>query len=134
MGLRSMRQYVYDSTAEELAPEDIADILEVCQRNNAVRAITGMLIYNGRNFLQLIEGEADALAALMERIGQDSRHHGISVLYDEPADQRACPDWLMKRIALSESADTRRERLEADLPAALNPQLRQMILNFALLN
>ena len=40
----------------------------------------------------------------------------------------------MKRSALSESADTRRERLEADLPAGLNPQLRQMILNFALLN
>ncbi len=129
-----MRQYVYISTAEALAPDDIKDILEVCQRNNAARSVTGMLIYNGRNFLQLLEGEPDALDWLMQRIGQDSRHHGISALYDEPAETRACPDWLMQRIALGESGEARRERLEAELPAGLNPHLRQMILNFALLN
>lgn len=129
-----MRQYAYISTAEELSPGDIADILEACERNNALRSVTGLLLYNGRNFVQLLEGEPDDLAWIMERIGRDSRHSGISLLYDEPCDARACPEWLMKRIALGESGEARRQRLEAELPAALEPHLRRMILNFAILN
>lgn len=129
-----MRQYVYISTAEALSPEDIAAILAACQRNNALRDVTGLLFYNGRNFLQLLEGEEDSLAWVMHRIEKDPRHHGISRLYDEPASARACPDWLMKRIALGEAGEARRERLEEELPAALNPHLRRIILNFALLN
>lgn len=129
-----MRQYVYVSTAEQLDPDDIAAILESCQRNNARRGVTGLLLYNGRNFLQLLEGEADDLEWVMRRIEQDPRHHGISRLHDEPAAERACPDWLMKRIALGDPGEARRERLEAELPAALDPHVRRMILNFAMLN
>ena len=129
-----MRQYVYISTAEALSGDDVAEILEVCQRNNAAREVTGLLLYNGRNFLQLLEGDDEALAWIMQRIERDSRHHGISRLYDETAEHRACPGWLMRRIALGDSGDARRERLEAELPEALEPHLRQIILNFALLN
>ena len=95
-----MRQYVYVSTAEQLGQDDIAAILESCQRNNAAHQVTGLLLYNGRNFLQLLEGERNDLEWVMRRIEHDSRHHGISRLYDEPTSARACPDWLMKRIAL----------------------------------
>lgn len=129
-----MRQYVYVSTAEQLAQDDIAAILESCQRNNAAHGVTGLLLYNGRNFLQLLEGERSNLEWVMRRIEHDSRHHGISRLYDEPVEARACPDWLMKRIALGDSGDARRERLEAELPEVLDRHLRRIILNFALLN
>lgn len=129
-----MRQYVYVSTAELLSQDDVAAILASCQRNNAERGVTGLLLYNGRNFLQLLEGNGNDLEWIMRRIELDSRHHGISRLYDEPASERACPDWLMKRIALGDSGEARRERLEAELPAKLDPHLRRMILNFALLN
>ena len=129
-----MRQYVYVSTAEQLAQDDITAILESCQRNNAAHQVTGLLLYNGRNFLQLLEGERNELEWVMRRIEHDSRHHGISRLYDEPASTRACPDWLMNRIALGDSGEARRERLEAELPEALDPTLRRIILNFALLN
>lgn len=129
-----MRQYLYVSTAEALTADDVAEILEACQRNNIARGVTGLLFYNGRNFLQLLEGEEEALAWIMQRIERDSRHQGISRLYDEPADSRACPDWQMRRIALGDSGEARHERLEAELPATLDPHLRRMILNFALLN
>ena len=129
-----MRQYVYVSTAEQLDQDDVAAILAACQRNNAERGVTGFLLYNGRNFLQLLEGAATDLEWVMHRIERDTRHHGISRLYDEAADARACPDWLMKRIALGDSGEARRERLEAELPAVLDPHVRRMILNFALLN
>ena len=129
-----MRQYVYVSTAEQLDPDDVSAILASCQRNNAERGVTGLLLYNGRNFLQLLEGQTDDLEWIMRRIELDSRHHGISRLYDEPASERACPDWLMKRVALGDSGEARRERLEAELPANLDPHVRRMILNFAMLN
>jgi Sensors of blue-light using FAD len=129
-----MRQYVYISTAENLSVDDIAEILASCQRNNAERNVTGLLLYNGRNFLQLLEGNEADLQWVMFRIERDARHHGISRLYDEPASVRACPDWLMKRIALGDSGSARRERLEAELPQSIDPHLRRMILNFAMLN
>ena len=129
-----MRQYVYVSTAEQLSQDDVTAILDSCRRNNAGRGVTGLLLYNGRNFLQLLEGSGDELDWVMRRIELDSRHHGISRLYDEPASERACPDWLMKRIALGDPGAARRERLEAELPTTLDPHLRRMILNFALLN
>ncbi|WP_435419127.1 BLUF domain-containing protein [Parerythrobacter aurantius] len=129
-----MRQYVYISTAEHLDPGDVSAILESCQRNNAARNVTGLLLYNGRNFLQLLEGEGDDLHWIMRRITSDGRHHGISRLYDEPAAERACPDWLMKRIALGDPGEARRARLEEELPAGLDPLVRRIILNFALLN
>lgn len=129
-----MRQYVYVSTAEQLEQDDVAAILASCQRNNSERGVTGLLLYNGRNFLQLLEGSDDDLEWIMRRIELDSRHHGISRLYDEPATERACPDWLMKRIALGDPGAARRERLEAELPATLDPHVRRMILNFAMLN
>lgn len=129
-----MRQYLYVSTAEQLDHDDVAAILASCQRHNAERGVTGLLLYNGRNFLQLLEGSGDDLAWIMRRIEFDSRHHGISRLYDEPVAERACPDWLMKRIALGDSGEARRERLESELPASLDSHVRRMILNFALLN
>lgn len=129
-----MRQYVYVSTAEQLEQGDVAAILASCQRNNAEPSVTGLLLYNGRNFLQLLEGEIDDLEWIMHRIERDNRHHGISRLHDEATDTRACPDWLMKRIALGDSGEARRERLEAELPPTLDPHVRRMILNFALLN
>ncbi|MFN4113541.1 MAG: BLUF domain-containing protein [Sphingomonadaceae bacterium] len=129
-----MRQYVYVSTAENLASQEVTEILESCNRNNPFQGLTGLLLYNGRNFLQVLEGEHDSLERVMRRIEHDSRHHGISRLHDEPIDDRTCPDWSMRRLALGEPGDSRRERLETELPVSLDPLVRRMILNFAMLN
>jgi hypothetical protein len=40
----------------------------------------------------------------------------------------------MKRVLIAESIDARREMLERDLPAGLDPEVRKMIVNFAVLN
>ena len=47
---------------------------------------------------------------------------------------RACPDWAMKRVMIAESIESRREMLERDLPRDLDPDVRKMIVNFAVLN
>lgn len=129
-----LSQYLYISTAPDLSREDVDAIVDTCARNNPARAVTGLLLYNGRNFMQLIEGEQADLISLMARIGEDDRHAGISILYSGGIEQRACPDWAMKRIAIAESIALRRQQLEADLPAGLKDQVRDTILNFAILN
>jgi hypothetical protein len=86
-----MRQFVYISTASaDLGQVDIVNILEASARNNPGREITGFLVFNGRNFLQLVEGPETSLLALMADITRDSRHSGIVRLEDNPITQRAC--------------------------------------------
>ena len=129
-----LSQYLYISTAPNLSREDVDSILQASARNNPERGVTGLLLYNGRNFLQLLEGEESALVALMVRIGNDPRHTGVSVLERKVIEQRSCPGWAMKRVLIAESIAGRREQLERDLPAGLDEQTRQIVLNFATLN
>lgn len=129
-----LSQYLYISTAPTLPREEVDAILATSARNNPARGITGLLLFNGRNFLQLIEGEEGQVNALMETITADPRHSGVSVLDRRGIGQRACPDWAMKRVLIAESIESRRETLEAELPDGLDPEVRKMIVNFAVLN
>ena len=125
---------MYISTAPRLSREDIDQILESAQRNNAANGVTGMLIYNGRNFLQLLEGDEADLIALMVRIMHDPRHTGVSVLHQAEVRERAFPEWTMRRIALADDSAKRRVEIDAQLCAKLLPEIRNMVLNFATLN
>lgn len=129
-----LSQYLYISTAPTLSREEVEAILATSARNNPARRITGLLLFNGRNFLQLLEGEDAEVASLMERITADPRHAGVSVLDKRSIAARACPDWAMKRVLIAESIAARREMLERDLPQGLDPEVRKMIVNFAVLN
>jgi hypothetical protein len=129
-----LSQYLYISTAPTLPREEVEAILSASARNNPARGITGLLLFNGRNFLQLLEGEETEVAALMDTITADPRHSGVSVLDRRGIDQRACPDWAMKRVMIAESIASRREMLEQELPDNLDPDVRKMIVNFAVLN
>ena len=129
-----LSQYLYISTAPSLSREQVDTILETSAQNNPEQGITGLLLYNGRNFLQLLEGESGAVETLMERIDNDPRHTGVSILYNQQIAQRTCPEWAMKRVIIAETVAARREALERDLPEGLDDTVRKMILNFAMLN
>ncbi|MEP0189371.1 MAG: BLUF domain-containing protein [Erythrobacter sp.] len=129
-----LSQYLYISTAPSLGRDEVDRILETSASKNPVSGITGLLLYNGRNFLQLLEGEEAELINLMVRITHDPRHSGVSMLDRRAIDKRACPRWAMRRVAIAQNVEKRRELLEADLPAAIDPEVRRIILNFATLN
>ena len=129
-----MRQFVYISTADRLSGDDLDAILASSKRNNEVAAITGFLLYNGRNFLQLIEGDEPALMTLMRCLVRDPRHSGIVRLHDEPIAARDCPEWAMHRLRLSEVPAERTASLESELPRSLAPEVRKLVANFAALN
>lgn len=127
-------QYLYISTAPSLSREDVDAVLASSQRNNVARGVTGLLLYNGRNFLQLLEGEESELVTLMVKISHDPRHTGISMIDRKIVGERVCPNWAMKRVTIADSVEKRREALEAELPEALDAQTRKIITNFVVLN
>jgi hypothetical protein len=130
----NVRQYVYISTAPKMDAREVDRILETSHRNNRRDDISGFLLFNGRNFLQLVEGEAGNLDALMDRIRRDPRHQGIVQISRREIDQRCCHDWSMRQIDISGTPQERRQKLEAQLPPGLSRDARDIALSFAILN
>jgi hypothetical protein len=73
----------------------ISNILEVSRRRNELEGVTGLLIAGGNRFLQVIEGRAEAVGAVMTRIENDGRHSGIHVLVDRDTSRRDFDNWFM---------------------------------------
>ena len=129
-----MRQLVYISTATPAGAADIANILSTAENRNGQRGITGFLLFNGRNFLQLIEGESPDLLNLMARLAHDRRHNGMVTLEDRSIETRAFPEWAMRLLTISESVAERRGLIESQIGHDLDPEVRRTVLNFAGLN
>ena len=87
---------VYLSAADPmLVEDDIRDILGAANNNNMTNSITGLLLYSGSSFLQVLEGEGAAVRETMARIKQDKRHKDIVVMTHEPIKNRSFSDWSM---------------------------------------
>ena len=94
-------QLGYVSTASRvMRRRDLIEILTEARRLNARDAITGLLLFHGRHFLQVLEGEEARVRATFGRIREDRRHHDISVLFEHPVESREYPDWSMGFQAL----------------------------------
>ena len=133
-----MHHLLYASAGvRRFAGAEIEDILETSRRNNAVTGITGMLLYADGNFIQYIEGEAEALDALFARISADRRHRRPMVLSRGPIEARGFSDWSMGYKPL-DAADRRplarfdlsRAALDARLDAALPKVVLAMMRQF----
>lgn len=73
----------------------LSAILSTSRRNNSRRGITGALICRHDIYLQLIEGDADAIDALFARISDDDRHLAVMLLNRAAVPDRMFPDWAM---------------------------------------
>ena len=74
---------------------DLDQLLINCRRNNAAASVTGALLYHNGYFMQLIEGQLDAINAIYDRIQADPRHEVLSVLFEDDISARFFPDWAM---------------------------------------
>jgi hypothetical protein len=77
----------------DLPATEIPRIVVVSRAYNARNGITGILVYTGTDFAQLIEGRPPAVAALWQRIGADDRHVDMTLLLDEDDTTPWFPDW-----------------------------------------
>ncbi|GAA1643034.1 BLUF domain-containing protein [Microbacterium flavum] len=87
---------VYCSTATRaFSGAELAGLLTVSRANNEAQDITGLLLYRDREFIQILEGQRDAVDALMAKISADPRHEDVRVLLREPLHARRFAAWTM---------------------------------------
>lgn len=97
-------QIVYSSRAtQDFWPEDLFLLVETARRKNALRSVTGMLLFHEGEFLQLLEGPEREVKSVFEMVGRDPRHTEVKVLLSEEAPQRQFPDWTMGFERLDEA-------------------------------
>jgi len=91
-----MLSLIYVSTSVKLlSDEELLDILKVSRENNSTKDVTGLLLYKGGNFMQVLEGPDEAVEALYKKIEADPRHKDLSVLAREQISNRQFPAWQM---------------------------------------
>ncbi len=74
-------QLIYSSAAvEAFTPAQLHGLLLSSRKNNEAKNISGILIYHDVSFLQVLEGEAQAVLNLFERIQQDLRHKNCAII------------------------------------------------------
>ncbi len=92
----AVTQLVYTSRSMCAVDDTVlAAIQEVAIRHNREHDITGILMYGGGRFIQLLEGPLDDVNALYECIERDERHTDLSIVYRTVATERYFPDWSM---------------------------------------
>lgn len=91
-----MRYLIYLSTAVELfSDEELKQLLVKSRENNFRNELTGLLLYNDGNFIQVLEGEEAALAETFRIIEADKRHKNIIIIDEGEHENRAFGQWSM---------------------------------------
>jgi hypothetical protein len=77
----------------------LSDILGASRRNNSRDEITGILMYEGRTFFQVLEGEQSAVEdCYYKRILNDHRHCRSSLYWYGLSERRVFSDWAMGHV------------------------------------
>ncbi|TGN49788.1 BLUF domain-containing protein [Paracoccus liaowanqingii] len=98
MGLTKL---IYASNHGGQSAGALHDILETSRANNKRDGITGVLVAGEEDFMQLLEGEKDAISICFMRIMKDKRHQNIWVIQAGDAVSRLFPKWSMHCIETS---------------------------------
>ncbi|MCR9257832.1 MAG: BLUF domain-containing protein [Alphaproteobacteria bacterium] len=92
-------RYVYSADSDpDLTDSDVRHLVQVSQRNNALYGITGVLIWTGSSFVQVLEGTRSAVKNTLVRIGADPRHLGIHEISSQWVERRIFPAWSMQGV------------------------------------
>src|SRR5215213_3662487 len=121
----------YTSLARlDLQASDLEDIHRAARELNALDGITGLLVFNGTHFLQIVEGARQAIEDLLERLRRDPRHTGLEVRDQHRVAQRSFPDWSMELVRVKagyfEARETIADRLPDMVPEEIKARLFRM--------
>lgn len=91
-----LTELIYTSVPSEYIKEaDVKDILTISRKNNSAKDITGLLTYDGRRFMQILEGDMMDVEELFESIMDDPRHGQVELLHTGAIAKRSFKDWKM---------------------------------------
>ncbi len=87
---------------------ELVDLLDVARNRNHRLLLTGLLLYSGESFMQVLEGKESAVQEVFSSIQKDSRHTDIVTLRLEAKANRHFPDWRMGFQDLNEETSDSR--------------------------
>ena len=106
-----MFQLIYISTARpDVDQHEVGRILGSARRRNHADRITGLLVFDGKRFLQALEGDRGLVEDCYARIRKDPRHRAPVTLSEKEIGKREFGDWTM--------AWSRVDRIDGELPLA----------------
>ena len=77
------------------ADDEVASIIRISIEKNAVRGVTGALVFTGTHFAQALEGDEIGVRELMTSICADSRHRMVTVVHEDHSEVRRFASWSM---------------------------------------
>ena len=100
------KSLIYVSRAEEHVDyEEILNILTHAWKYNHNSYISGMLVYDNKHFMQIIQGPIATIDKLYARISNDARHTDIKLIGEELLHDRNCSGWGIGFYDKQEVAD-----------------------------
>lgn len=95
--MHTLKTYLYVSAlASNEDASCIGAILKTARQFNVIHGITGLLVFDGENFAQYIEGPPQAVDSLIVEIAKDHRHEKFSILAVKTSnDSRLFHSWAM---------------------------------------
>lgn len=102
--MSALIQLVYTSRAtHRITASDLDRLTATASDLNRSLNITGLLLYGGGRYLQLLEGPPEVVDRLYrDDISKDPRHTDCMVLMKEPCEARLLPKWSMGRLYLQD--------------------------------
>lgn len=126
-----IKQLLYISTVSHVEPIKLDQILVTSRRNNQLVGLTGMLMFNGKRFLQILEGPKDAVNTTFDRIHRDPRHRAVVTLSKRVVDAPEFGNWSMAHVdGGSRDSDQIIAQIEAQI-TGVNPNIRAELMSFA---
>lgn len=94
-----LHQLIYRSKKSQwVGSADIRSIIEKSSINNRGRDISGILVFDGEYFLQVLEGSQSQVLECLCRIQADPAHSQLVILLDEIINEREFPTMGMQLI------------------------------------
>ncbi len=127
----TLKSLTYTSMARlDLTEADIGDIHRAALQINALEGITGLLVFNGTHFLQIVEGAPLAVDDLLARLFRDPRHHAVEVRDERSIERRFFGDWTMELVRVKgryvEARDQVAKALPENLPEPVTDRIFRM--------
>jgi hypothetical protein len=127
-----LKTLTYTSRARlDLGDDELNDIHQTARHLNALDGVTGLLLFDGARFLQIIEGGEAAIDNLVERLRMDPRHSAFEIRDERFVEQRSFADWSMELLRVSAGYKAAREEVATILPSDVSGTVRDLILRMS---
>ena len=98
-----MYRLIYKSESTvPMSWQTVGKILAISTRNNDCDGLSGTLLVGRKSFLQVLEGDFEAVNETFGRIVRDPRHHRIQLVSFDVVEDRMFEEWQMRGVGLFE--------------------------------